>query len=237
VAAKKRKSTTEVVRTFMSSVNDRRTKLPVSLIKKFNAEHGNTLYFYKVNELIVATKSVIQTGSRLFEISVDVENRARLTEKNLSCLGAVFGDDLEFKFVDSNEAIVTVRQQIPVWEEHDSPLFPEELESLQTYIEGATKQITINAYERDLKARQACIDYYGLDCSICGFNFEKIYGYVGRDYIHVHHLNPISSIGEEYMLDPIKDLRPICPNCHAIVHRKRPPYTVEEVRNILRQIV
>ena len=90
-------------------------------------------------------------------------------------------------------------------------------------------------YERDRAARQACICHYGLACIVCGLVFEERYGDLGGDYIHVHHLVPISEIGESYEVDPIKDLCPICPNCHAMVHRRYPPFSIDEVRRQLRE--
>lgn len=111
--------------------------------------------------------------------------------------------------------------------------FPEEVVDAQTYYEGATKHITVNVYERNAKARKACIAYYGLDCFVCGFNFKSVYGDVGHGFIHVHHLKSLSEIGEEYELDPIKDLRPVCPNCHAVIHRRTPAYTIKEVKRLL----
>ena len=43
---------------------------------------------------------------------------------------------------------------------------------------------------------------------------------MGKDFIHVHHIIPLNEIKEEYTVDPIKDLVPVCPNCHAMLHRK-----------------
>ncbi len=102
-----------------------------------------------------------------------------------------------------------------------------------TLYEGAKQIITVNRYERNNQARKICIEYYGKNCYVCGFNFEKVYGKIGQDFIHVHHLIPLSEINQEYEIDPIKDLRPVCPNCHAMIHRKNPPYTIEEIKNIL----
>ena len=98
--------------------------------------------------------------------------------------------------------------------------------------EGAKRQITVNAYERNPAARKQCIAFYGYRCSVCGINFEEIYGSIGKDYIHVHHLTPLSGIGEKYLVDPIADLRPVCPNCHAMIHRRNPPYTIDELKSI-----
>ena len=90
-------------------------------------------------------------------------------------------------------------------------------------------------YERDGAARQACIRHYGLACVVCGLVFEERYGELGSDYIHVHHLVPISEIGASYQVDPIRYLRPICANCHAMVHCRSPPLPVEELRRALRE--
>jgi 5-methylcytosine-specific restriction protein A len=91
-------------------------------------------------------------------------------------------------------------------------VFAEEAEVARTYNEGAKKQITVNAYERSPAARAICIQHYGLNCSVCGFNFEETYGEIGIGFIHVHHLKPLSEIGKDYKLNPITDLRPVCPN-------------------------
>ena len=78
--------------------------------------------------------------------------------------------------------------------------------------------------------RKECIEHYGTTCSICNFNFEKIYGKIGENFIHVHHLTDISIIAENYNVNPIIDLRPVCPNCHAMLHKKVPAYTIEEIK-------
>jgi len=111
---------------------------------------------------------------------------------------------------------------------------PEEIEPDTAFIEGAKKSITVNAYERDPKARQKCLKIHGYSCAICGFDFEKIYGNLGKKYIHVHHIVPLSSIKETYTVDPEKDLIPICPNCHAMIHRKREALLPEELKDIIR---
>ncbi|ARA91769.1 HNH endonuclease [Rhodothermaceae bacterium RA] len=107
---------------------------------------------------------------------------------------------------------------------------PDEVDEASHLIEGAIRRISVNAYERNHEARRRCIDHYGTQCFICGFDFERTYGKVAKGYIHVHHLVPLSEIGESYNVDPLKDLRPVCPNCHAVIHLRQPPYTVEEVR-------
>lgn len=101
------------------------------------------------------------------------------------------------------------------------------------YSEGAVRQVIVNAYERNPNARKKCIEYYGTNCQICGFHFGQTYGRLAEGLIHVHHLRLLSEIGEEYEVDPVKDLLPVCANCHAVIHRKTPPYSIEEIKQAL----
>ena len=69
---------------------------------------------------------------------------------------------------------------------------------------------------------------------VCGINFGKYYGEIAEGIIEVHHLRPASVAKQEHNVDPIKELRPICPNCHALVHRRNPPFTIEEVKQMIK---
>ncbi|UPL23054.1 HNH endonuclease [Alcaligenes faecalis] len=108
-------------------------------------------------------------------------------------------------------------KEVGVFLEGDFKL-PEEVS--ETFIEGAKKTITVNSYERNSAARNACIKEHGVICVVCDFNFELTYGERGKGFIHVHHLRPLAELGQEYEVDPINDLRPVCPNCHAMLHQK-----------------
>lgn len=112
--------------------------------------------------------------------------------------------------------------------------YDKEILAPDSYPEGTVRTVTVNAYERNPKARKACIDHWGYDCGVCDFNFGKRYGELGEGYIHVHHLKDIALIAEKYNVDPIKDLRPVCPNCHAMLHRKTPALSIEDLREILK---
>jgi len=112
--------------------------------------------------------------------------------------------------------------------------YPDELVEKKGLKEGATKSVVVNAYERSPEARERCISKWGLNCAVCNFHFELFYGQLGKGYIHVHHLKPLSEIGEEYEIDPEEDLRSVCPNCHSMLHRKRPPLSIEELRKLVR---
>lgn len=75
---------------------------------------------------------------------------------------------------------------------------------------------------------------YGTTCTCCGFDFEKVYGEHGRGFIHVHHIKPLHTIGENYVVDPVTDMLPLCPNCHAMVHRGSKVLLVEELKKKMR---
>jgi 5-methylcytosine-specific restriction protein A len=110
---------------------------------------------------------------------------------------------------------------------------PEEVGSPEQYVEGASKTVSVNTYERSADARTKCIAHHGYSCAVCGFNFEQVYGAIGEKYIHVHHIIPLAEIRKEYVLNPIKDLVPVCANCHGIIHRTRPALTVEQLKEHL----
>lgn len=119
------------------------------------------------------------------------------------------------------------------WVAHGNFALPEEVSETSTFSEGAVTQVTVNAFERSHEARQACIAFYGATCFICNFNFAEVYGAIGDGFIHVHHERPLSEIGEAYRVDPVRDLKPVCPNCHAMLHRSTPAYSVEQLKQLI----
>lgn len=110
---------------------------------------------------------------------------------------------------------------------------PEEIDANGNHTEGAVRKITINAYERDPLVRRKCIEAHGAVCAICGFDFGVVYGPAAKGFIHVHHLEPISISGKAHSVNPIADLRPVCPNCHAVIHLSGECKSIEEVRAML----
>jgi len=107
---------------------------------------------------------------------------------------------------------------------------PEELPPGQVLREGAVRQVTVNAHERNPHARRMCIAHHGAACAVCCFDFATVYGHRGRALIHVHHIAPMSEADGQRDVDPIVDLIPVCPNCHAMIHAKDPPHSIDEVR-------
>jgi len=111
------------------------------------------------------------------------------------------------------------------------PVFPDEIESHE-YLEGVGKKVYVNRYERNSAARAECIRHYGSCCTVCKIAFTDVYGTLGENFIHVHHIVPLSSIRTGYIINPIEDLRPVCPNCHAMLHKRIPPMTILELQEV-----
>lgn len=99
--------------------------------------------------------------------------------------------------------------------------------------EGNAKRVVTTRYERSPINRALCLAAKGYSCSVCGMNFRETYGELGHDFIHIHHATPVSDMGDDYLVDPIKELFPVCPNCHSMLHRCDPPMPVEELKALL----
>ena len=112
---------------------------------------------------------------------------------------------------------------------------PEELDSTEAIYEGAVKQITVNAYERSAVARKKCLLHHGCKCACCEAVLTEVYGEIAVGFIHVHHLKSLAEIGAKYHIDPIKDLQPVCPTCHAIIHLRKPALSIGEVKAFIKK--
>lgn len=99
--------------------------------------------------------------------------------------------------------------------------------------EGTARKVLTTRYERSPINRALCLAVKGYSCAVCGMNFQDTYGDLGRNFIHVHHAVSVSKMGGDYLVDPLKELFPVCPNCHAMIHRSDPPMAVEELRDLL----
>lgn len=108
-----------------------------------------------------------------------------------------------------------------------------ELPSFEPLPEGAVTTVKVNRHERNPVNRLRCISHYGVECWVCGLNFGEHYGPPAAGYIEVHHRIPLSAMGNEYLVDPIRDLVPLCSNCHSAAHRRNPPYEPSEIRQLL----
>jgi hypothetical protein len=116
-----------------------------------------------------------------------------------------------------------------------TPLYPDKPSGDETFTEGEAISILVNRYERDPAAREKCIEHYGANCVACGMSFGTHYGHQMSGFIHIHHLKPLGSVRKKTTVDAIRDLRPVCPNCHAVIHSSDPPLTIDQVQSLVRE--
>ena len=118
---------------------------------------------------------------------------------------------------------------------HEAQLSDDSAVSGETeWLEGAQSLRWTTTYERNGDLRREAIRIHGLVCKGCGFDFEKTYGVLGKGFIEVHHLNPISEQGGIAAVAPLTDLTVLCSNCHSIVHRNKPkPLTLIDLMEVL----
>jgi 5-methylcytosine-specific restriction protein A len=146
-------------------------------------------------------------------VDLDHDNEMQVGEKVFDVASIIFGIVVP----------LLPTEDVDLFEETRTPSLPE----------GAKKRVEVNRYERSKLNRAACITAKGYACQACGFDFREKYGDIGIEYIHVHHIIPVSELGENYEVDPISDLVPLCPNCHAMVHRRNPPFSINELRLLM----
>jgi len=107
-------------------------------------------------------------------------------------------------------------------------------EDIIGYPEGALSLIKVNKYERNRINRKCCLNKHGYKCKVCYFDFEKVYGQIGKNFIQVHHITLVSKIGPDYVIDPVNDLIPLCSNCHSMAHRQTPPFSVAQLKSLIK---
>lgn len=143
----------------------------------------------------------------------------------------------QFRHLFSPEELAIAEQRLhrfPVfaWRKNvdRGTIYPDELPEGHKYKEGSVARVNVNRYERDPRARGACLAKRGTRCMACGLNFEERYGDIGKGFIHVHHIKPLATTRQEYQINPETDLLPVCPNCHAMLHTTDPPLSVDELK-------
>jgi predicted HNH restriction endonuclease len=100
-----------------------------------------------------------------------------------------------------------------------------------------TSTLKIDPIEHDPLARALCIQRHGSSCSVCNIDMSVRYGALGSGFIEVHHQRSTTAAELGREPDPLRDLYPVCPNCHAMLHRGREiPLTVNELKTAMRKI-
>jgi predicted HNH restriction endonuclease len=107
-------------------------------------------------------------------------------------------------------------------------------EGLESALEGSATKRFVTTYERNPRYRRQAIAIHGLRCQACDTDMGETYGPYAAGLIHVHHTVPVSTLDAPRPIDPATELSPVCPNCHAVIHRRRTStLTIAEVRKML----
>lgn len=105
--------------------------------------------------------------------------------------------------------------------------------------DGTVCEVFHDEYERNPANRRACLAHYGYKCQICGFDFSSFYGPEFACKIEVHHIDPLCRTKSAHEIDPIKDLIPVCSNCHTALHSKKggrdEVYLPDELREMIKR--
>lgn len=205
----------------------------------FNQIESNGIIYFAFNKYIIAKAVFLysrEKDSEEFKIGHKIGNICMI-DPSIPVPAEIEMRGGETKYLDETD-----KEKIE--KETNGILYPDEEDDKKS--EGAKKQITINRYERNPEARKICIEHYQrkspnnkIKCLVCEFDFEKIFGDIGKNFIHIHHIVPLSKLSDierkKYTINPTEDLIPLCPNCHAMIHKNNNS-TAEELKILLETV-
>lgn len=108
-----------------------------------------------------------------------------------------------------------------------------DVEGEDSVLEGASAEAISRRYERKPLNREICLALKGRRCSCCRMEFGEKYGPEAEGMVEVHHRIPVSGMGPGYRVHPVRDLFPVCGNCHSVLHLVHPPQDPDALRKQL----
>lgn len=140
----------------------------------------------------------------------------------------------DFEYKDIKDSLINLSQN---QERHISSFNEIIQEGKQIYSLSKT-------YQRSKKLRDSAIEHFSHDniikCDCCGFETSSYYGnkYGNIVCIEIHHLKPIflyeGDDETKTIEEAIKNLLPVCPNCHRIIHKNK--ITANMIPNFKKEI-
>jgi 5-methylcytosine-specific restriction protein A len=164
----------------------------------------------KVNDSPFYNNWKVDTG---FSIEI---SRNNLKQNDSECIS----DSIEFVMLPLMAAVAELIGYEDIMEEEANE-------------EGALKQSVIKKRERSPRNRLLCLAIHGEICSVCGLDPITIYGAGLSSILEVHHIEPLSEAEKARAYSPRTDLVPLCPNCHRAIHKRKPAYRPDELKEIL----
>lgn len=102
-----------------------------------------------------------------------------------------------------------------------------------TTVENYAKYRVHTRIERNARIPKEVKRLQGYSCLACGFNFETMYGEIGKNYIEAHHVVPVSvNAGQKKQVNYFDDFLVLCANCHKMIHRLGEPWTRERLEDL-----
>lgn len=155
--------------------------------------------------------------------------------KNIDAIEYLFDNDFNYNDLKSSLDIITDET------EHSKKILT--YDENEIISEGKMRNIITRKYERSSKLRSIACEHYSKNgliiCSACKFDFYSFYGEIGKGYIEMHHIKPIfkyeGQTEKAFILQALKNITPVCANCHRIIHRnKKSLVSIEELRNVIK---
>lgn len=186
--------------------------------------YNSTLFLFQFKGQIIAKANVHLIrgwlGTDYYTDNIEILND-NITVDDVKCVWK------EFKKFNSVAQIVPAKYETDLLELFDKKekrgniKMGENESFVLDELEGNKIRYYVTKYERNPKYRAQAIKIHGCICQTCGFDFGKMYGYLGEGYIEVHHIKPLYSLEEEMVPDPETDMICLCSNCHRMIHRHR----------------
>ncbi|MEM8749602.1 MAG: HNH endonuclease [Pseudomonadota bacterium] len=93
-----------------------------------------------------------------------------------------------------------------------------QIDKRQRFIEKRQRYETTGWFRNGAAAKEAKrrAEYH---CEACGFDFEKEYGPIGKEYLEAHHIEPLAIKKTDKNEITSDQLLALCANCHRMIHR------------------
>ena len=192
---------------------------------------------------IISTTSIINDTITQDEesINANINHEVLLGDNQETSNNEVFQENTETNntlttILDGKEQSIPQNDIIEPFQEEDvNTVEPKQAQPTSGEAEGRKRDYYGFRYERNPQNRKKALEIHGTTCYACGFNYEKTYGPFGKDYIEIHHINPLAQQDSEVEINPETDLIPLCANCHRMIHHTKPCLSLEELKELIKQ--
>lgn len=173
---------------------------------------------------------------KLFNEAVPFKENGKYLELKANAFNGNYFRGNAVRDLTKEEFDIIISKATMLDQELYEPYAPYEDSHTSNVTEGRKVAFYTTKYERSKINRDKALKIHGYSCCICNINFKESYGEIGEGFIHIHHVKPLYELDSEVVIDPINDLVPVCPNCHAIIHRKKNNVlSIEEMKRLYKK--